>query len=389
MIKKHLAFLAIAALLLSSCEDDSLRGENSDFVAPELELSTAEVTLGSGAGSTGTLTVNTDQDKIDAYADYSCRNWLSVSLSGNSVTVTALSANPDIVAREGNVHIIVGEKGVTAEADVVVVQEMTDTPTLSLSASEVSIGNAAGSTATVNVITNQSPLSASVEAAAQTWLSAAAEGGSIVVTATAANTDSLERSAVVTVSAGSLVETFTVTQAPADDPLPGPLVATLSPTDDSCTPVAKNTTPKGADQTLRIRFSSSGDWRFDGYLMFDISTLGSLSVNKAFLFLTTSAEIGVDLKLSFYTSTTEWKESTLVSSNRPTLATDPFCTLDLVADVSIIKVDVTATLNAALNNGDSKLSLVARVPTGQPTNNIYVHSKEANDESVRPYIAIY
>ena len=69
MIKKHLAFLAIAALLFSSCEDDSLRGENSDFVAPELELSTAEVTLGSGAGSTGTLTVNTDQDKIDAYAD--------------------------------------------------------------------------------------------------------------------------------------------------------------------------------------------------------------------------------------------------------------------------------------------------------------------------------
>ena len=390
MIKKHLAFLAIAALLFSSCEDDSLRGENSDFVAPELELSTAEVTLGSGAGSTGTLTVNTDQDKIDAYADYSCRNWLSVSLSGNSVTVTALSANPDIVAREGNVHIIVGEKGVTAEADVVVVQEMTDTPTLSLSASEVSIGNAAGSTATVNVITNQSPLSASVEAAAQAWLSAAAEGGSIVVTATAANTDSLERSAVVTVSAGSLVETFTVTQAPADDPLPGPLVANLSPTDDSYTQTAKNTTPKGSDPTLRIRYSSSGDWRFDGYFKFDISTLSATTINKAFLFLTTSAEISGDIKLSFYNSATEWQESTLVSSNRPTLDADPFCTVSLGTSTTVIKADVTSVLNQAREQGKSVVSIVARVPSTESNAiNIYVHSKEAEDESVRPYIAIY
>ena len=115
--------------------------------------------------------------------NYSCRNWLSVSISGNSVTVTALSANPDIVAREGNVHIIVGEKGVTAEADVSVVQEMTDTPTLSLSASEVSIGNAVGSTASVDVVTNQSPLAATVETAARGWLSAEIEGNSVVVTA--------------------------------------------------------------------------------------------------------------------------------------------------------------------------------------------------------------
>lgn len=380
----------MAALLLSSCEDDSLRGENAEYVAPELELSTAEVILGSGAGSSGTVTVNTDQDKIDAYADYSCRNWLSVSISGNSVTVTALSANPDIVAREGNVHIIVGEKGVTAEADVVVVQEMTDTPTLSLSASEVSIGNAVGSTASVDVVTNQSPLAATVETAARGWLSAEIEGTSVVVTAIGANTDSLERTATVSVSAGSLVETLTVTQAPADDPLPGPLVANLSPTDDSYTQTAKNTTPKGSEATIRIRYSSSGDWRFDGYFKFDISTLASTEIQKAFLFLTTSAEISGDIKLCFYNSSTEWQETTLVSANRPSLDANPFCTLNLGTSTTVIKADVTSSLNQAKAEGKSVVSIVARVPnTESNAINIYVHSKEAEDESLRPYIAIY
>ena len=210
------------------------------------------------------------------------------------------------------------------------------------------------------------------------------------MTATAANTDSLERSAVVTVSAGSLVETFTVTQAPADDPLPGPLVANLSPTDDSYTQTAKNTTPKGSDPTLRIRYSSSGDWRFDGYFKFDISTLSATTINKAFLFLTTSAEISGDIKLSFYNSATEWQESTLVSSNRPTLDADPFCTVSLGTSTTVIKADVTSVLNQAREQGKSVVSIVARVPsTESNTINIYVHSKEAEDESVRPYIAIY
>ena len=390
MIKKQLAFLAIASLLFSSCEDNSLRGENADYVAPELELSSAEVVLGPGAVSEGTVTVTTDQDKIDAYADYSCRNWLSVSISGNSVTVTALSANPDIVAREGNVHIIVGEKGVTAEADVSVVQEMTDTPTLSLSASEVSIGNAVGSTASVDVVTNQSPLAATVETAARGWLSAEIEGNSVVVTAIGANTDSLERTATVSVSAGSLVETLTVTQAPADDPLPGPLAATIFPTDDSYTQTAKNTTPKGSEPTLRIRYSSAGDWRFDGYFKFDISVLASTNINKAFLFLTISSEISGDIKLSFYNSTTEWQESTLVSTNRPTLDADPCCTVNLGTATTVIKADVTGLLNQAKEQGKGVVSIVARVPnTESNTINIYVHSKEAEDVAVRPHIDIY
>ena len=390
MIKKHLAFLAIASLLFSSCEDDSLRGENADYVAPKLELSSVEVVLGSNAGSEGTVTVTTDQDKIDAYADYSCRNWLSVSLSGATLTVTALSANPDIVPREGNIHIIVGEKGVTAEADVSVVQEMTDTPTLSLSSSELAIGNAAGSSARVEVITNQSPLGVSVETDAQAWLSAVIEGNEVVVTATAANSGGVERSAVLTVSAGSLVEILTVTQAPADDPLPGPLAATIFPTDDSYTQTAKNTTPKGSEPTLRIRYSSAGDWRFDGYFKFDISALASTDINKAFLFLTTSSEISGDIKLSFYNSTTEWQESTLVSANRPTLDADPCCTLNLGTATTVIKADVTSVLNQAKEQGKGVVSIVARVPnTESNTINIYVHSKEAEDVAVRPHIDIY
>ncbi|MBR1868679.1 MAG: hypothetical protein IJ799_01275 [Bacteroidales bacterium] len=87
-----------------------------------------------------------------------------------------------------------------------------DFPDLYASAKEVAVGYEAGASVSVETMTNQSSVSASVPAAAATWLKAEVQDGKVVFTSLQANEGDDARTAKVTISAGSESLTVSVTQ---------------------------------------------------------------------------------------------------------------------------------------------------------------------------------
>ena len=209
MKKLLLSALALAALFLTACEEDALQNTVIDYTAPELEVSDESVDVASAPGATAVITVTTDQTVINADVDFSCRSWLSVSVSGTTVTVTAKEANPNAEARTGQIHVVVGEKGVTAEKWISVVQAKN---ALSLAKADVELGQASGSTTSIAINTELSGLTATVSSGAAAWLSAAIDGKNLVITTLSDNTAEEIRDAVVTVQSGSNTATVNVVQ---------------------------------------------------------------------------------------------------------------------------------------------------------------------------------
>ena len=208
-MKKYLfSILALAAMTFVACENndiDNPNGGGSDFVAPTLELSQKKVELAAEAGDVKTVTVTTDQSVINAEVGYAAKKWLGASLEGNVISIKALSSNYDSKERIDSVHVIVGEKGVTAEAYIVVVQGKSNKPYVNLgSTDDIYLTNGAGVSSSVDVDTNQETLTVTVSAGDESWLKAEYAGGKITVTTLAENTDPDTRDAVVTISAGEI-----------------------------------------------------------------------------------------------------------------------------------------------------------------------------------------
>lgn len=215
-MKKHLfSILAVAALLFTACEtDDTVNNADDDYVAPELELSATEVTVEAEAGDVKTVTVTTDQDAVSAVVDYANKTWLDAKVENKVVSIIVTGDNPDPKERTGYVNVMVGEKGVTAEARITVTQKPNNKPLLEFeSAEDVYLGKKADETASVGIHTNQSGLTAAVEAGAQSWLKAEIADGKLVVTTLSENTETSTRSGSVTVTAGELSISLNVIQA--------------------------------------------------------------------------------------------------------------------------------------------------------------------------------
>ncbi len=209
MKKILLTTLALAAFIFTACEEDPLQNTVIDYTAPELEVSAESVNVASAPGATATFTLTTDQTVINAEVDFSCKSWLSVAVSGTAVTVTAKEANPGTEPRNGKVHVIVGEKGVTSEAWVSVVQ---DKNALSLGKADVELGQASGSSASVDINTELTGLTASVSDGASSWLSATINAGKLEISVLSDNTAETIREAVVTVKAGDVSASVNVVQ---------------------------------------------------------------------------------------------------------------------------------------------------------------------------------
>ena len=187
-----------------------------------------------------------------------------------------------------------------------------------------------------------------------------------------------------------VVRTFVVKQDASGGNAPGKLSAKIGPSDDTYSAVAKNTAPKGEMTTLRMRYSTYGDWRFDSYLKFDISGIDTVGLNSAKVFLALSAAISGNIKVNFYTTEGEWSESTLVSANKPTFASAPFDVPVATPETSWMEVNVSTVLRQAIEAGKTSLSIAGRVPDSEDSAiNLYVYSKEAENEELRPYLAIY
>ena len=241
MKKIRLSVIALAALLFAACENDELTNNVIEYTAPELEISAEAVSVASAPGAKTTVTVTTDQTVINADADYSCKSWLKVTVSGTTVTIEAKEANPNSEARTGKVHIIVGEKGVTAEKWVTVEQAKN---ALSLAKTDVELGQASGSSASVDINTELTGLTASVSDGASSWLSATINAGKLEISVLSDNMDETIREAVVTVKAGDVSASVNVVQkgnTPTLELTPGDDIKYLTRWVGSKTEIAINT----------------------------------------------------------------------------------------------------------------------------------------------------
>ena len=208
-------FICAAAMLAMtffvSCEEEETIQAVIDEA--ELSLSTETVNLTEAAGDEATVEITSDQTVFDVNVDYAYKNWLETELEGTTITVRTTQTNPTTEARTGVVSVVAGENGITATAYISVVQAANSSiPVLELSTDRVSLPQDASESVTVDVNTNQT-ISLSVDADAQTWCSAAYTDGKITITALSANTNAGDRTAIVTVTAGSLTDEITVTQS--------------------------------------------------------------------------------------------------------------------------------------------------------------------------------
>ncbi len=163
----------------------------------------------------------------------------------------------------------------------------------------------------------------------------------------------------------------------------------ILPLHDTYSAVAKNTTPRGDQATLRMRYSTAGDWRFDSYWKFDLSEIDTLRLHKVTLNLAMSAAISDKIKINFYKTGTGWTESELVSSNKPVFESNYFDVVTAAPESSWLVVDATQVVKDCLAKGEKELSIAGRVPSSETSSiNVYVHSKEAENESLRPYLAV-
>jgi hypothetical protein len=160
------------------------------------------------AAGTNTFYVNSN-----ITCSFSCdANWLTLdksTITGNGTVTLTAEENPTLTARTAN--ITVSGQGVTSKT--VTITQAASLPKLSVAESAASLGNFAGSTATINVSSNTS-WSASVN---NTWLTispSSATGNGIISVTAEANTSITPRTATVTISAtGTASKLITITQA--------------------------------------------------------------------------------------------------------------------------------------------------------------------------------
>ena len=188
---------------------------------------------------------------------------------------------------------------------------------------------------------------------------------------------------------GTVTREFEVTRS--DGGGEGPAVENrILPTDDTYSQVVKNTEPKGDQTTLRVRYSTMGDWRFDAFLKFDISGLKANRITKASICLTPSSALtGTPITIQFFKTGTDWTEDGLVSENRPQIEDSWFDAQTVSTSGDVVCADVTSVIKQAIENGETRLSICVRVPSSSgSTENIYFNSKEAESESVRPCLSV-
>ena len=162
----------------------------------------------------------------------------------------------------------------------------------------------------------------------------------------------------------------------------------IFPVDDSYTPVALNTTPKGDKKEIKSSQNSYGEWKYYAYFKFDLSEVNPVRMTRTTVNLALSAAVESDVKLNVYTTASDWEEETLVSNNRPTLASGYFAETVVTPSTSWIEIDVTDVIKDCLASGEEYFSMAVLVPSSEQKKSISVYSKEASDEKLRPFMSV-
>ena len=163
----------------------------------------------------------------------------------------------------------------------------------------------------------------------------------------------------------------------------------LSPTDDTYQKVSLGTTAYGSQNTMRVRYSPYGDWRFDGYIKFNITGLDASKIKSAKLKLSSSTTLAGDpVSLTIFKTTNDWTESTLLSANKPTIVGTGLDVVNFTGTELWTFFDVTNQLKADVEGNQEVISFMIRAATGGSTENVYFNTKEADNETLRPALVI-
>lgn len=183
------------------------------------------------------------------------------------------------------------------------------------------------------------------------------------------------------------IRDFTVTEDGEEDVDTESIL--IAPTDDTYQKVAKGTTAYGSENTMRVRYSTLGDWRFDGYIKFPISTLDASRIKSAKVKLSSSTALtGDPVSISIFKTTTDWTESTLLSANKPTVVGTKLDMVSFTGEDLWTYFDVTNQLISDLNENNTVASFMIRADTGGSTENVYFNTKEFDNEELRPYLVV-
>lgn len=163
----------------------------------------------------------------------------------------------------------------------------------------------------------------------------------------------------------------------------------IAPTDDTYQKTSLGTTAYGAQSTMRVRYSPYGDWRFDGFIKFNISGLDASKVKSAKVKLSSSTTLAGDpVSISIFKTTTGWTESTLLSANKPAIVGSALDIINFTGTELWTYFDVTNQLKAELDGAQGEISFMIRAATGGSTENVYFNTKEADNETLRPALVV-
>lgn len=163
----------------------------------------------------------------------------------------------------------------------------------------------------------------------------------------------------------------------------------IAPTDDTYQKTSLGTTAYGSQNTMRVRYSPYGDWRFDGYIKFNISGLDASKIKSAKVKLSSSTTLtGDPVSISIFKTTTNWTESTLLSANKPTIVGGGLDNVSFTGTELWTYFDVTNQLKAELVGTQEVISFMIRAATGGSTENVYFNTKEADNETLRPVLVV-
>ncbi len=205
MKKNHfLIVVTVLSLIFLGC------GKENAIEEATLSFSLEQVELESTENSVVTVEISSNQTVFDIMVDVAARSWCSATINGKIITIKTISDNPDPTTRTATITVIAGKGSNIATKSFQVTQLSGDvSATLSLTEESVTLASATNSTVVVEAITNQSSLQATVVVPADEWCSVSVTENVLLITALTENSAEEERTAVITVVAGSSTNTIT------------------------------------------------------------------------------------------------------------------------------------------------------------------------------------
>lgn len=212
---------ALASLLaFTGCESGAGTETKGEELNPAtLEVNPETVQLGKQSGSIGQAEITSDSETLSAIVDFPYRSWLSAEIEGNTLKVSALSANTASTTREGVVIVYAGEGINTVSKRINVVQDLENevAPEISVDKSSVTLASSLNSIAVATVTTNMTEFTATVADDGKDWLSATIEGTVVTFKAIKENTATEGRSTTVELKVINGSKTATATVAVTQD----------------------------------------------------------------------------------------------------------------------------------------------------------------------------